>query len=101
MNAHQKAALVAKAAAAPASKLAHGFAPEVVAEGQAILNYDAKKMGPNTALSLFQAMLQRLKVPYTVKLRPTQMLVHPGNRGGLMVSGHEVHKKGGKCLGRE
>ena len=100
MNAHQKAALIAKAAA-PASKLAHGFAPEVVAEGQAILNYDAKKMGPNTALSLFQAMLQRLKVPYTVKLRPTQMLVHPGNRGGLMVSGHEVHKKGGKCLGRE
>ena len=100
MNAQQKAAQIAKAVA-PASKLAHGFAPEIVAEGQAILNYDTKKMGPNTALSLFQAMLRRLKVPHMAKLRPRQRITHPGNRGGLMVSGHEVHKKGGKCLGRE
>ena len=94
MHAQQKAAHIAKALA-PASKLAHGIAPEIVAEGQAILNYDTKKMRPNTALSLFQALLRRLKIPYMAKLRPRQMLTHPGNRGGLMVSGHEVHKKGG------
>jgi hypothetical protein len=99
MHAQQKAAQIAKALA-PASKLAHGFAPEIVAEGQAILNYDTKKMGPNTALSLFQALLRRLKIPYMAKLCPRQMLTHPGNRGGLMVSGHEVHKKGGKMFGQ-
>ena len=41
------------------TKLVHDIPPEVVAEGNTLICYDASKMGPNTAWSKVEAFLYK------------------------------------------
>jgi len=50
--------------------------------------------GVNVKLDKVLELLKENFLAVEMQLRPAELLVHPGNRGGSMVSPHDVHRKG-------
>ena len=55
---------------------------------------DDSQMPINQRASTALQVLKDSGLAYTAKLKPSQLLVHPANRGGLMVNPHDVWSKG-------
>lgn len=55
---------------------------------------DDSQMPINQKASTALQVLRDGGLTYTAKLKPSQLVVHPANRGGLMVNPHDVWAKG-------
>ena len=76
------------------TKLVHDIPPEVVAEGNTLICYDASKMGPNTAWSKVEAFLYKHNLMWEETPEAEAVSTHSDNRAGLMCSGEDVEEKG-------
>ena len=77
---------------------AHGYSAELVAKGNAILNYDPSATGPKTVLQDMIALLWAEKKCYLVTPSPREVMVHPDNRGRLMLHPIDCHTKGARIM---
>ena len=62
---------------------------------------DDPSMPIGTKWMQIQQKLQENGLMYQQTLKPTQLLVHPLNRGGAMLSHHDCHQKRAKILAIE
>lgn len=56
------------------------------------------QLGVNTKLEKVLVILANHGYCFDTIIRPREMMVHPMNRGGSMVNGHDCHLKGGNIL---
>ena len=54
--------------------------------------------GVNQKLDKILSLLKEHNLCYDIVLKPGELLVHPMNRGGAMVSAHDVHRKGSRIV---
>ena len=73
----------------------HGFSKSIVEQGEAILRQDSKPIGEIEA-EFVDFLLNVVHVGTYGILHASEVLVHPENRGGLLINAFEAHKKGSK-----
>ncbi|CAE7681438.1 unnamed protein product [Symbiodinium sp. KB8] len=70
--------------------------PQLKATMQSIM--EDTEIPPNKRLDKLTALLKEHALAYSMMLTPGDMLVHPHNRGGAMLSPLDVHDKGQKIV---
>jgi hypothetical protein len=73
----------------------HGFSKEIVDQGEAILRQDGKAVGEIES-EFVDFLLNVVHVGTHGILHCSEVIVHPKNRGGLMINAFESHQKGSK-----
>ena len=77
------------------TKVMGGMTSEFKEEFQKIL--DRKGMAPNDHMALLMECLKENKLMHTVEnVNPNLFLTHKNNRGGLLLSPHNVHRNAAK-----
>lgn len=69
--------------------------PEVVKQ---LLDVKSSGLAINAKTAQIMHILKEAGMTYDLQIPPSQMLVHPGNRCGLLVNSFDSHEKGWKAL---
>lgn len=70
------------------------YSPDVVKLGAAILSQDAATVAVGNIKDELWAFLEQQGISYKSTMKPEAVLVHPKNRGGLLINPHNAHRNG-------